>query len=171
MADITPLIHGSFNGGTPLLDVLGSAKLMKATDFRVVDCQAARHTFCAEARVADVNSIAVSAEGLTRKEPAREQLLKHPIQPQYLDPLWTLILETIEVNLGFHRFRGATLFINAKNTKLEFSHPSLTQAYGIWEQRWSHAANPEFYNKDSTYVDLAKQVTSEDSALPYDQLS
>ncbi|OAF54449.1 hypothetical protein VC83_09238 [Pseudogymnoascus destructans] len=156
MADITPLIHGSFNGGTPLLDVLGSAKLMKATDFP---------------RVADVNSIAVSAEGLTRKEPAREQLLKHPIQPQYLDPLWTLILETIEVNLGFHRFRGATLFINAKNTKLEFSHPSLTQAYGIWEQRWSHAANPEFYNKDSTYVDLAKQVTSEDSALPYDQLS
>ncbi|KFZ11705.1 hypothetical protein V502_07447 [Pseudogymnoascus sp. VKM F-4520 (FW-2644)] len=34
----------------------------------------------------------------------------------------------------------------------------------------SHAANPEFYNKDRTYVDLAKQVTSEDSALPYDQL-
>ncbi|KFY88185.1 hypothetical protein V500_06505 [Pseudogymnoascus sp. VKM F-4518 (FW-2643)] len=84
---------------------------------------------------------------------AREQLLKHAIQPQYLDPLWTLILETINENPGFHRFRGATLFSNAKNTKLEFNSKSLTQAY-----------------KDRTYVDLAKQATSEDSAMPYDQI-
>jgi hypothetical protein len=28
-------------------------------------------------------------------------------------------------------------------------------------------ANPHFYNRDRTYVDFAKQVTSEDSALPY----
>jgi hypothetical protein len=124
----------------------------------------------ASARITEVNSVAVSAERLARKESAREQLLKHPIQPQYLDPLWTLILETIEENPGFCQFRGAMLFLNAKNTKLEFSHPSLTQAYEVWEQRWSDAANPDFYNKDRTYVDLAKQVTSEDSALPYDQI-
>jgi len=31
-------------------------------------------------------------------------------------------------------------------------------------------ADPQFYNKDRTFVDLAKQVTSEDSALPYDHI-
>lgn len=125
----------------------------------------------ASSRVASLDASAASAEGLARKDSAREQLLKHAIQPQYLDALWTLVLETIEENPGFHRFRGATLFAHAKNTKLEFSRPGLTDAYDIWKQRWSEATNSEFYNKDRTYVDIAKQITSEDSALPYDQIS
>jgi hypothetical protein len=125
----------------------------------------------ASSRVASLDATAVSAEGLARKESAREQLLKYTIQPHYLDALWRLVSETIEENPGFHRFRGATLFTHAKNTKLEFSSPGLTDAYDIWKQRWSEATNLEFYNKDHTYVDLAKQTTSEDSALPYDQIS
>ncbi|OBT54137.1 hypothetical protein VE04_06765, partial [Pseudogymnoascus sp. 24MN13] len=92
--------------------------------------------------------MAVSAEGLSVKESAREQLLKHAIQPQYLDPLWTLILETIDESPGFHRFRGATLFMHSKNTKLEF------MGAGI----------------DRAFVDLAKQTTSSDTALPYDKI-
>ncbi|KFY69396.1 hypothetical protein V496_00281 [Pseudogymnoascus sp. VKM F-4515 (FW-2607)] len=183
IADITPLVRGSYNGGTPLPDVLGSAKLMKATDFRGVDCQAATCCFPtslgfarqgilwlpkahsilnltagihfglkvpgytrhlpASARIANLDSIAVSAEGLAQKESAREQLLRHAIQPQYLDPLWVLILETINENPGFHRFRGATLFLNAKNTKLELNRTSLTEAY---------------------------EVSSQDTAVPYDQI-
>jgi len=31
-------------------------------------------------------------------------------------------------------------------------------------------ADPQFYNKDRTFIDLAKQVTSENSALPYDSV-
>ena len=31
-------------------------------------------------------------------------------------------------------------------------------------------ADPQFYNKDRTFVDLIKQVTLEDSALPYDHI-
>lgn len=126
----------------------------------------------ASARVADIDSTAVSAEGLARKESAREQLLRHAMQPQYLDALWTLILETIDENPGFQRFRGATLFTHAKNTKLESMGAGigLTEMYDRWEQRWSAAADEQFYNKDRTYVDLAKQTTSEDSALPFDEL-
>ena len=55
-------------------------------------------------------------------------------------------------------------------TKLEFSRPDLTDAYDVWEQRWSEATDPDFYNKNRTYVDLAKQTTSKDSALPYNQI-
>ncbi|KFZ11857.1 hypothetical protein V501_04537 [Pseudogymnoascus sp. VKM F-4519 (FW-2642)] len=126
----------------------------------------------ASARIADLDSMAASAEGLRIKESAREQLLKHAIQPQYLDSLWTIILETINENPGFHRFRGATLFMHSKNTKLEFmgSGASLTEMYDSWHRRWTEATDEHFYNKDRSYVDLAKQTTSGDSALPYDSI-
>lgn len=124
----------------------------------------------ASSRIADLDATAGSAENLGRKESARELLLQHAIQPQHLDPLWTLIQDAIEENPGFHRFRGATLFAHTKNTKLESLRSSLTTAFDVWQQRWSEATDPEFYNKDRTYVDLGKQISSEDSALPYDQV-
>jgi hypothetical protein len=126
----------------------------------------------ASARIVDLDSTAISAEGLARKESAREQLLRYPIQPQYLEPLWNLILETVAENPACHRFQGVTLFMHSKNTKLEFmdSSGSLNIAYENWESQWSKATDPQFYNKDRTFVDLAKQITSEDSHLPYDQI-
>jgi hypothetical protein len=82
------------------------------------------------------------------------------------------ILETIAENPGYHRFQGATLFMHAKNTKLESMDVAgdLTGAYDGWEHSWSQATDPQFYNKDRTFVDLAKQTTSEDSALPGDHI-
>ena len=126
----------------------------------------------ATARIADVDSTALSAESLARKYSSREQLLKYALQPQYLDTLWSFILETIAENPGYHRFQGATLFMHAKNTKLESMDVTgdLTVAYEGWEHSWSQATDPQFYNKDRTFVDLAKQTTSEDSALPYEHI-
>jgi hypothetical protein len=126
----------------------------------------------ATARILEVDSTAISAEKLARKVSAREQLLRYQVQPQYLDPLWSCILESIAANPGCHRFQGATLFVHAKNTKLGSmdASGSLNAAYDGWENQWSQATDPQFYNKDRTFVDLAKQVTSEDSALPYDRI-
>ena len=135
---------------------------------KTIRCSNILQHYPASAHIANIDSAGVAAESLTRKECAKNQLLRHALQPQYLDPLWTCILETIEDNPGFQRFQGATLFINGKNTKLEYMDPSLTGAYARWENHWSEATDPQFYNKDRTFVDLAKQVTSEDSALPYD---
>ena len=59
----------------------------------------------------------------------------------------------------------------AKNTKLEtIVERDLTAAYDGWQRSWTQVTDPQFYNKDRTFVDLAKQVTSEDSDLLYDQL-
>lgn len=125
----------------------------------------------ASSRVADLASTAISAESLTRKESAREQLVAHTIQPQYLEELWNLVVRTVDENPGFHRFQGATLFTNSKDTKLATSDANgLVEAYDCWKKQWLDAADPEFYNPDRTFVDIAKQVTSQDSALPYDQI-
>lgn len=122
------------------------------------------------AHIAKLDATALATESFAQKESAREQLLKYALQPQHLDPLWTYILESIADNPGFSRFSGATLFMHAKNTKLEHMDESLSSAYARWEHCWYKATDPQFYSKDRTYVDLGKQVTSEDSALPYDQI-
>ena len=41
----------------------------------------------ASADIANLDSTAISAEGLARKQSAREQLIKHAIQPYYLNSL------------------------------------------------------------------------------------
>ncbi|TGO31559.1 hypothetical protein BHYA_0526g00010 [Botrytis hyacinthi] len=97
----------------------------------------------ASAKIADLDSIAVSTERLSRKESARVQLIKYTIQPQYLDAFWNLILRMIDENPGFDRFRSATF-------------------------KWFATTDAQFYNRDRTYIDLAKQIISEDSALLYD---
>ncbi|KAF2175411.1 hypothetical protein K469DRAFT_610840 [Zopfia rhizophila CBS 207.26] len=213
---ITTLLRGEYNGGTPLPDVLSSPKLMKPADVRSLDCQSAfegtstsafpedydEHStylshqdqqlwydavlspalkktigcsnilqhYPASTYIAKLDSTAVAAESLAQKESAREQLLGYALQPQHLDSLWDCILESVAENPGFSRFKGATLFMNAKNTKLKHMDTSLTSVCGRWEECWSNVTDPQFYNKNRTFIDLAKQVTSKDSALPYDQI-
>jgi hypothetical protein len=84
--------------------------------------------------------------------------LKHALQPQYLDSLWSRILETIAEGRGCHRFQGATLFMHAKNIELESMDVAgdLTTADESWKRSWSQATDPQFYNKDRAFVDLAK---------------
>ena len=149
--------------------LLSNAVIISAVNKIIGSSNIMQH-YPASANITKLDSTAISAEGLVRKQSAREQLVKHAIQPQYLNALWSLILQTIDENPGLDRFRGATLFVHAKNTKLEFMEASLTQAYDSWQVKWSEVADPQFYNKDRTFVDLAKQVTSEDSALPYDHV-
>jgi hypothetical protein len=126
----------------------------------------------ATARIASLDATVLSRESLGRKDSAREQQLKYALQSPYLDALWTLILQTIAENPVYDRFQGVTLFMHAKNTKLEYMNVTgdLNTTYEKWQRAWSQATNPEYYNQDRTFVDLAKQTTSEDSALPYDQI-
>jgi hypothetical protein len=125
---------------------------------KIIRCSNILQHYPASAHVSDLDSTALSAETPARKESAREQLLRYALEPQYLDPLWNCILESIAENPGFSRFEGATLFMNAKNTKLEHMDASLTSAYRRWEECWSKAADPQFYNKDRTFIDLGKQL-------------
>ncbi|KAN0108918.1 hypothetical protein V8E51_008660 [Hyaloscypha variabilis] len=137
---------------------------------KIIESSNIMQHYPASADIASLDSTAISAEGLARKQSAREQLIKHVIKPHYLNPLWSLILQIIDENPGFDRFQGATLFAHAKNTKLEFMDTGLAQAYNGWQAKWSEVADPQFYNKDRTFVNLAKQVTLEDSALLYNHI-
>ena len=66
---------------------------------------------------------------------------------------------------AYSYFRGATLFVHSKNTKLEYITEDLSSAYWKWQGCWSSTTNAEFYSKDYTFVNLSKQITSKDSNL------
>ncbi|KAF2279842.1 uncharacterized protein EI97DRAFT_438948 [Westerdykella ornata] len=78
--------------------------------------------------------------------------------------------ETFKRKESTHRFCSPTLFVHAKNTKLAHMADDLSVAYQRWEEAWTEAADPQFYSKDRTYVDIAKTITSEDYAYPYDSV-
>jgi hypothetical protein len=122
----------------------------------------------ASASVARLDSTALSSESFAKKQSAREQLLHYPIQPEYLDLLWTRICERTVENPGFEKFSNAQLFVHAKNTKVQYMDQSLSSTYVRWQKCWNDVADPQFYSRSATFVDLGKQITSEDSALPYD---
>ncbi|KAJ8063452.1 hypothetical protein OCU04_007328 [Sclerotinia nivalis] len=47
---------------------------------------------------------------------------------------------------------------------------NLIQVYNGWKTKWSEVTDAQFYNQDRMFVDFAKQVISEDSALPYNHI-
>jgi hypothetical protein len=140
--------------------------------YDVIKCSNTLQELPSSYRVAYVDALAMSAEGLAKKQGSRLKLLQHNLQTEYLEPIWDQILERIETNPAFHRFRGATLFMHTKNTKDEYiSRHGLTTMYEKWHERWSDAADPRFYDNHRTYVDVAKQISCEDTALPTGQVS
>ncbi|KAH8799181.1 hypothetical protein F5884DRAFT_640457, partial [Xylogone sp. PMI_703] len=103
-------------------------------------------------------ALASSHEAYSKKSASREQFRYSPLPPWCLEDLWSAVLAKIEEMPEYHKFSGATLFLDAKNTKLMYMTDSLPQAYTIWQQRWDYVADPRFYSRDNIYVDIGKQT-------------
>jgi hypothetical protein len=129
-------------------------------------------------RVADLEAGAASAEGYRVKISSRRQILRYVIQPEHLEPLWNLICARIEEavaeGMPSERFAQPLLFMANKNTKLQYMRSGhveqtleiLPRAFSLWHENWMRGTDEWFYTKDNTFVDIAKQTTSPDSALP-----
>ncbi|KAF2628000.1 hypothetical protein BU25DRAFT_299317, partial [Macroventuria anomochaeta] len=138
--------------------------LMPAIQKSVADSNVLQH-YPVSAEVARLDATVLSAETFAKKSSSREQLLKYALQPQHLHQIWTCIQDSVACNPLFSRFRGAALFAHSKNTKLEYMTEDLSTTFCKWQNSWSRVTDPQFCSKDSTFVDLGKQVTSEDSNL------
>jgi hypothetical protein len=110
------------------------------------------------------NSKAVS-ENISRDTTNRIQLLSNAIQPQFLDAIWIEVQNTIARDPALSCFGNPTLFISAKKTKDQFNTSAFEQLITHWNSHWAMVADPDFYSPASVFVDLAKQVSSPDSAL------
>ncbi|KAH8760258.1 hypothetical protein BGZ57DRAFT_1008082 [Hyaloscypha finlandica] len=133
--EITTVLRGNY-GGTPLPDILSSSKLMKPMDFGELDYQAAFKGTSTLATPEDIgtrdkklpiNLCLTQYYTTSRKNrPARRvysyssSSLRSTSRATISIPrILSQILEIIAKGLGCYQFQGASLFIYAKNTKLE----------------------------------------------------
>lgn len=136
----------------------------------------------ASKRVADQDATAAASEDFAKKFSTRQRILHHTVQQGDLQLLWSLICdriaEAVAVDAPEARFKNPLLFCGLKNSKLRYMQSGsasnlarlLPQVYHAWRQDWIAVMDERFYSKDDTFIDLGKQITSPDSALPFDQL-
>ena len=90
--------------------------LLPALDTLVLAARIKYYPYLEDITAIDITTLL--KEALRTKDSLREQILPFTLQAKHLKRLWASVLKRIAKNLGLSRFKGATLFVNAKNTKL-----------------------------------------------------
>ncbi|KAK6591254.1 hypothetical protein H4I96_12477 [Botrytis cinerea] len=116
---------------------------------RVIQSSNIIQHYPASARISQLDAMAISTEACDEKNLRGNS--------------WSSTLYNLNILID----SGMLLF---KNIKLEFMNASLTKVYDDWHSKWVATTDTQFYNPDRTFVDLAKQVTSQDTALPFDHI-
>ncbi|KFZ25059.1 hypothetical protein V502_00463 [Pseudogymnoascus sp. VKM F-4520 (FW-2644)] len=112
------------------------------------------------------NALAGGKERYVKVPHSREQFLSYVIKPEHLDAIWQGMRQRISGTPRFACFQQLTLFLNQKNSKVNYISPGLQGALGEWRAHWATATNAEFLNKEQVYIDVGKQVTSPSTKLP-----
>ena len=103
-----------------------------------------------------------------------QQALGYHLQPEYLEPIWTDILRTIDTTPGLADFQEPQLFFSAKGSKLQFkTGPSRPTLLGAMEHFHSHldaVFDRDFVDWERTFVDLGTEICPAASRLASDEL-
>ncbi|KAJ4332220.1 hypothetical protein N0V95_009712 [Ascochyta clinopodiicola] len=122
--------------------------------------------------IAAIDITTLSKEALRNKDSSREQIVPFMLRAEHLNRLWTSILKRIAEDPGLRRFKGATLFVNAKNTKLAHMEElgvSLATTYRAWETAWSEVADPQFYSRSCLTLSTKPRGQENIDGLVYSQ--
>ncbi len=100
--------------------------------------------------------------------------LSYFIDPKYLEPIWTDILNTIANTRRFRDFRNAQLFFATKETKLQFkispSRLTLLNVLKNFEAYFKRIINLNFVYLDRFHVDIGKEIFTQVSFTPLQRL-
>jgi hypothetical protein len=99
-----------------------------------------------------------------------QQSIGYYLQPEYLDQIWTDILETIAFTPGLSDFKEPQLFFSAKGTKLQFKtsplRPSMFDAMENFQVYLQRILDFDYVYLDQFYVDIGKEICPSVSLLP-----
>jgi hypothetical protein len=99
-----------------------------------------------------------------------QQAISYHLAPEYLEQIWTDILDTIANTPGLGDFRDAQLFFTAKGTKLQFktspSRPTLLDAMENFQAYFERIIDLDFVYLDRFYVDIGKEICPRVGLLP-----
>lgn len=99
-----------------------------------------------------------------------QQSVGYHLQPEYLDQIWTKVLEVINRTPGLADFREAQIFFSAKGTKLQFktspSQPTILDTMENFQCYLERVIDLDFVYLDQLYVDIGKEICPRVSLLP-----
>jgi len=123
-----------------------------------------------------------SRKGDNEADPKGRQMISHVLDRKHLGRLTEALRERIRTNPECQPlFDDFVIYFACKNIKVDFmASGSADQPYDVglnlmamaetFFTRWVSHIDMEHTIADQVFVDLAKQVTAADTALPYDQL-
>ncbi|KAH6988684.1 hypothetical protein EDB80DRAFT_782267 [Ilyonectria destructans] len=86
----------------------------------------------------------------------RSNALSYVLQHRHLEAIWQGVQSRVAT---FPQFTGIKLYMGAKNLKLAYMHPDITQTLSGWRNQWNAAVDEKFLDPSSTYVDIGRQYT------------
>ena len=102
-----------------------------------------------------------------------QQSIGYHLQPEYLDAIWTSILDNINSTPGLADFRDPQLFFAAKGTKLQFktspSRPTMLDAMENFQSYFERVVDLDCVFLDRFYVDVGKEICPRVSLLASQQ--
>lgn len=103
-----------------------------------------------------------------------QQALGYHLQPEYLNLIWTEILNTVTNTPGLADFREPQLFFSAKGTKLQFktspSRPTMLDVMENFKAYFERIVDLDFVHLNRFYVDLGKEICPHISLLRLQQM-
>ncbi|KAH6983930.1 hypothetical protein EDB80DRAFT_824387, partial [Ilyonectria destructans] len=87
---------------------------------------------------------------------SRSNALSYVLQHRHLEAIWQGVQSRVAT---FPQFAGVRLYMGAKNLKLAYMHPDITQTISDWRNQWNAAVDEKFLDPSSTYVDIGRQYT------------
>jgi hypothetical protein len=97
--------------------------------------------------------------------PAQARSMHYPVSPDCVSALW----QDIEQQLLLPQnaiFSQAQIFFSGKNSKLQFPRPTLSNTWEAFNRNFSTAFDFQYLNRSTTWVDVGKEITGCDFALP-----
>ena len=100
-----------------------------------------------------------------------QRAIGYHLQPEYLDDIWTDILDTIASKPGLADFKEPQLFFSAKGTKLQFktspSRPTLLGAMNNFQSYLERVLDMDYVYQDGMYVDIGKEICPRTALLAH----
>ncbi|KAH6957512.1 hypothetical protein BKA56DRAFT_637831 [Ilyonectria sp. MPI-CAGE-AT-0026] len=87
---------------------------------------------------------------------SRSNALSYVLQHRHLEAIWQGVQSRVAT---FPQFAGIRLYMGAKNLKLAYMHPDITQTISDWRNQWNAAVDERFLEPSTTYVDIGRQYT------------
>ncbi|KIV98358.1 uncharacterized protein PV09_09804 [Verruconis gallopava] len=128
-------------------------------------------------RHALANSRAYQVEGrlIDTESYHAQRAIGYHLQPEYVDDIWTDILDTIASKPGLADFREPQLYFSAKGTKLQFktspSRPTLLGAMKNFQSYLERVLDMDYVYQDRLYVDIGKEICPRTGLLAYQRMN